>query len=130
MKNGAGKKRVRAARRGLRFVTGSAKKTTNHARLFRFLDFYLPATAPTQIGVVVGCGLPPAGSSVMAKALVPFGESGGFATSRSNVPSASGRSVIEGIGLAPGALGISHNCSVRFPDGIGSFCPETTIPME
>src|SRR5438067_11611225 len=105
MKTAAGEKRVRAARRGLRFVTRSARRRTHRAGLFLLLDFYLPATAPTQIGVLVGCGLPPAGSSVMAKALVPLGESGGFATSRSNVPSASGRSVIEGIGFAPGAMG-------------------------
>jgi len=36
-----------------------------------FSSFYFPATAPTQMGAVVGAWLPPAGSSVMARALVP-----------------------------------------------------------
>src|SRR6266403_2933199 len=90
--------------------------------------FYFAPTAPTQIGVVVGCGLPPSGSSVIAKALVAPGESGGFATSKSKFPSAVGRNVDDGNGFAPDALGINHNCSVRFLDGICNFCPETTRP--
>jgi len=75
----------------------------------QFLNFYFPVTAPTQMGVVVGCELPPSGSSVMAKAFVVLGESGGLATSSSNVPLVFGRSVSDGTGFAPGAFGINHN---------------------
>src|ERR1051326_1667332 len=71
--------------------------------------FYFRATLPAQIGVLVGCALPPSGSSVMASTFVPFGKSGGVAISSSNFPSAFGRRVKEGTALAPGTFGISRN---------------------
>src|SRR5256885_987022 len=84
--------------------------------------------APTQRGLVVGAWLPPAGSSVMARALVASRASGGLATSRTNFPLASGRRVSEGIGLPPDVLGINQSCNARVPDGAGTFKPETTMP--
>jgi acyl-CoA hydrolase len=118
-------------------LSGEKKHTTTAYVTFVAIDALtrqpkavapLLLTAPTQIGVVVGCRLPPSGSSVIARFFVFSGESGGLATSKSNFPSASGRRVSEGTGLAPGAFGISHSCSVRLPLGSGNFWPETTMP--
>ena len=64
---------------------------------------------PTQIGVLVGCALPPAGSSVTARALVCAITSGGLSTIIPIFPWASGANVCEGIGFPPGAFGINHN---------------------
>src|SRR5205807_9075896 len=84
--------------------------------------------APTQMGLVVGAWLPPAGSSVMARALVASIALGGLVTRRTNFPLASGRKVSDGMGLPPGILGISQSCNARVPDGAGTFKPETTMP--
>ena len=84
--------------------------------------------APTHFGVVVGAALPPAGSSVMASALVSLLAPGGLETRITKFPLTSGRTVTEGIGLPPGVYGISHNCRTRLPDGMGTFCPVSTIP--
>src|ERR1700722_1131068 len=84
--------------------------------------------APTHFGVVVGAALPPAGSSVMASALVSLPAAGGLETQTTKFPLASARTIMDGIGLPPGAFGISHNCRTRLPDGMGTFCPVSTIP--
>src|ERR1700686_1532380 len=84
--------------------------------------------APTHFGVVVGAALPPAGSSVMASALVLPLVSGGLETRITKFPLESGRTVMDGIGLLPGAFGINHNCRTRSPDGMGTFCPVRTMP--
>ena len=84
--------------------------------------------APTHFGVVVGAALPPAGSSVMASALVLLLAAGGLETKITKLPLASGRTVMDGIGLPPGAFGINHNCRTRLPDGMGTFCPVSTMP--
>src|SRR5438045_4872429 len=75
------------------------------------------------MGSLVGCGLPPVGSSVIASALVFHICSGGFSTTCHSLPSASGQSVCIGMGLPPCALGISHNWKTRSCLGMGTFCP-------
>jgi len=70
---------------------------------------------------------------VIAKALVAPGESGGFATSKSKLPSALGRNVNDGTGFASAAFGISHNCNVRFHRWVlqllpGNYQTQSWIP--
>ena len=60
---------------------------------------------------------------MIAKAFVCAITSGGSSTISVIFPFASGQNVCEGIGLAPGALGISHNCRTLLPLGIGIFWP-------
>src|SRR5438270_7901470 len=85
-------------------------------------------TPPTHIGVLVGCELPPMGSSVTASACVSDIASGGFSIIAVNLPSASGQKVMEGIAL-PDFFDISQSCKVRLSPGFGVFQPRTTRPM-
>src|SRR5260370_33453476 len=64
----------------------------------------------------------------MARALVSIIIPGGFETSKTNFPSASGRRVSDRMGFPPGALGISHNCRTRLPQAAGIFWPGKTLP--
>src|ERR1700686_4739912 len=72
------------------------------------------------MGALVGCGLPPIGSSVIARAWVSDIVSGGFSTMAENFPVASGQNVVAGMGL-PLFLEISHNCRTRLSPGLGIF---------
>src|SRR3981189_281020 len=83
---------------------------------------------PIHFGELVGAALPPAGSSVMASALVSLPATGGLVTKITKFPLASGRTVMADIGLPPCAFGISHNCRTRLLDGMGTFCPVSKMP--
>jgi hypothetical protein len=56
----------------------------------------------------------------MARALVSAISFGGVKTGNTNFPSGPGLTVSDGIGLAPGVLGINHNCHTRLPPGTGT----------
>src|SRR4029077_17248089 len=81
-----------------------------------------------HIGALVGCELPPSGSSVMASACVSDMVFGGFSTIAENVPLASGQNVIEGMGL-PDFFEINQSCSMRFSPGLGTFPPRIQRPI-